>query len=130
MSIRREIEQAEERLRQAMLTSDVARLDKLLGDTLIFTNQDGARLSKADDLAAHQSGQLKIDRLDAKGEPIIRVLTDCAIVCVSIELAGTYDGSPFSGVFAYTRFWHHDDDRWQIAAAHCSSVSEDGRTDG
>ncbi|MCW0198857.1 nuclear transport factor 2 family protein [Sphingopyxis sp.] len=130
MSIRREIEQAEERLRQAILTSDVARLDELLSDTLIFTNQDGVRLSKPDDMAVHQSGLLKIDRLDVKGETIIRVLDSSAIVCVTVELAGTYDGNAFSGVFAYTRFWHHDEDRWQIAAAHCSSVSEDGRTDG
>lgn len=130
MSDKREIEEAEERLRQAMLASDVARLDELLCDTLIFTNQDGARLSKADDLAAHQSGRLKIDRLDAKGEPIIRVLNDCAIVCVTIELAGTYGGDAFDGVFAYTRLWHRNGDRWQVAAAHCSSVTEDGGTDG
>ena len=130
MSVSREIEEAEDLLRQAMLTSDVARLDELLSDPLIFTNQDGVRLSKADDMAAHQSGLLKIDRLDAKGEPIIRVLYNSAIVCVTIDLAGTYDGNAFGGVFAYTRFWHHDDDRWQIAAAHCSSVNEEGRTNG
>lgn len=122
MSVRREIEQAEERLRQAMLTSDVARLDELLSDTLIFTNQDGVRLSKADDIAAHQSGQLKIDRLNPQSEPIIRILNDSAIACVTIELAGTYDGNAFNGVFAYTRFWHCSNDRWQVASAHCSSV--------
>ncbi len=124
MSVRREIEQAEERLRQAMLTSDVARLDGLLSDTLIFTNQDGVRLSKADDLAAHQSGLLKIDRLGAKEEPIVRVLDSSAIVSATIDLAGTYGGQAFGGIFAYTRFWHRNGERWQVAAAHCSSVKE------
>ena len=75
-------------------------------------------------MAAHQSGPLKIDRLDAEGEPIIRVLDNSAIVCVTMELAGTYGGHAFGGIFAYTRIWHRTGDRWQIEAAHCSSVGE------
>src|SRR3546814_20283450 len=55
-----EIERCEEQLHEALLNSDVGLLDSLLGADLIFTNQDGMRLTKADDIAAHQSGLLAI----------------------------------------------------------------------
>jgi len=114
------IEQAEDRLRDAMLSGDVPALDELLGEHMVFTNQTGARLSKNDDIAAHRSGLLAIEQLDIRGEPIIRLLGDSAIVCVTVELAGTYDGQPFCGAYAYSRFWHIRDGRWRVEAAHCS----------
>ena len=50
----------EERLRQAMLRSDVGVLDELIAPDLIFTNHLGQLVSKQDDLAFHQSGVLKL----------------------------------------------------------------------
>lgn len=122
MSDRAEIERAETDLREAMLTSDVDALDALIGEDAVFTNQGGRRMSKADDLAIHRSGLLKIERLDAMGEPIVRVLGDAAVVCITVDLAGAYDGQPFGNAFAYTRIWHRRDGRWQVEAAHCSMV--------
>lgn len=117
------IEQAERQLRAAMLLSDVAVLDRLLSDDLVFTNQDGRRLSKDDDMAAHQSGLLRIKALEVQGEPLLRVLEDAAIVCVTLDLAGVYDGQEFAGTFAYTRMRHRKNGRWQVEAAHCSRAS-------
>lgn len=45
---------AEERLRLAMMDSDVAQLTLLLADDLLFTNHLGHLLSKQADLAAHE----------------------------------------------------------------------------
>jgi hypothetical protein len=41
------------------LTSDVAVLDRLLDDLLVFTNIDGTLASKSDDLL-HRPGRLRI----------------------------------------------------------------------
>jgi ketosteroid isomerase-like protein len=121
-----EIERCEQQLHDAMLHSDVAQLDRLLSDGLIFTNQDGARLTKADDIAAHRSGLLAITTLSEKGERIIQRFGDTAIVCLTTEVSGEYAGQPFSGTFAYSRVWHHEDGRWQIVLAHCSAVGSAG----
>ncbi len=51
--------QLEERLRQAMLDSDVAELDTLIAPELIFTNHLGQLIGKQEDLAIHRSGALK-----------------------------------------------------------------------
>lgn len=106
-----------------MLTSDVDALDALIGEDPVFTDQDGRRMSKAEDLAIHRSGLLKIERQDVSVEPIFSVLGDAAVVCVTVDLAGAYDGQPFGGGFAYTRIWHRRDGRWQVEAAHCSMVA-------
>ena len=46
----------EERLRQAMLASNVSVLNELLAPEIIITNHLGQLLEKQDDLAAHESG--------------------------------------------------------------------------
>lgn len=58
----------EEQLRVAMLAGDVRVLDALLADDLVFTDQTGARLTKADDLAAHRLGRLKITRINVSDQ--------------------------------------------------------------
>lgn len=124
MAPQEEIERAEAALRAAMLAGDVARLDALLGDEAVFTDQDGRRLSRADDLAAHASGLLKIGRLDARGDPLVRVIGDAALVCVTLDLAGSFGGTAFGGAFAYTRLWHRGPDGWRVEAAHCSAATD------
>lgn len=121
-----EIAHCEQQLREAMLHSDVAQLERLLGDALIFINQDGARLTKADDIAAHQSGLLAITSLSQQGERIIQSFSDTAIVCLTTEVSGTYADQQFGGVFAYSRVWRHMDGRWQVVHAHCSAVASAG----
>ncbi|NJR63493.1 MAG: nuclear transport factor 2 family protein [Cyanobacteria bacterium CRU_2_1] len=51
------IQTLEDSLRQAMLTSDVAMLDKLIGNDLVFTMHTGSVINKQDDLEAHRSGK-------------------------------------------------------------------------
>lgn len=53
----------EERLRQAMLASDVSILNELLAPEIIITSHLGELLGKQDDLAAHESGLIKIHEL-------------------------------------------------------------------
>ena len=64
MTIDDEILACESELRQAQLTGDVAVLDRLLDDVLMFTAIDGTLASKADDLSLHRSGRLRITRMD------------------------------------------------------------------
>ncbi len=117
-----EIEIVEDQLRVAMLEGDVASLDALLSDTLIFTNQGGARLTKLDDLAAHRSGLLRIADIDV-ADRHIRIIAAGAIVTQTAKLRGDYDGRPFSGTFAYTRVWINSANGWKVEGAHCSAVA-------
>ena len=62
--IENQVTVAEERLRLAMLASDVDALDKLISSDLIFTNHFGQILGKQDDLALHRSGMLRFHTLE------------------------------------------------------------------
>lgn len=123
MSVEADIDEHEERLRRAMLAGDVAALDRLLGDDAIYTDHGGRRVGRRDDLAAHASGLLRVERIDRLAPALVRVLGDVAVVSVAVDLAGRYAGAPFAGAFAYTRVWRRSDDGWQVEAAHASAVA-------
>ncbi len=109
-------------LRRAQLASDVAELERLLDDELVFTGPDGALYSKADDLDAHRNGTVRITRLEASDERIQR-FGDIAIVIVRMDMSGTFKGAPFTGPFRYTRIWSARPEGWRIVAGHVSAVS-------
>jgi ketosteroid isomerase-like protein len=112
----------EAQLREAMLAGNLQVLDTLLADDLVFTDQTGHRLTKADDLAVHSAGRLKITQIDILDQHV-RPSGTCAIVTLVANVGGSFDGHSFSGMFAYTRVWEHADGNWKVAAAHCSAVT-------
>jgi Domain of unknown function (DUF4440) len=98
-SVADQVVAVEAQLRDAMLSSNVETLDALLADDLLFTNQAGQRLTKADDLAAHSSGLLKITRIDISDRRV-RPSEWFAIVTLVASVGGSFDGQSFSGSFA------------------------------
>lgn len=122
-TVKTEIIELEERLRQAMLASDVSVLDELLAPEIIITSHLGELLRKQDDIAAHKSGLIKIHKLKPS-EQQIKIYGEIAIVSVRMHLSGTYNGSPSSGNFRFTRVWRvSSTGTWQIVAAHISMVA-------
>src|SRR4051794_8384464 len=85
----------EEELRQAQLSGDVVALERLLDDALVFTSLDGTVVGKADDLALHRSGRLRITRMDPGERRVLR-LGDVAVV-VRMEAAAVIDGAEVAG---------------------------------
>ena len=70
---------AEERLRLAMMASDVAVLNVLLADDLLFTNHLGHLLSKHADLAAHEQHLLAIADLRAAATSACAAVTEASV---------------------------------------------------
>jgi hypothetical protein len=119
-----QILQVEERLRLAMLSSDVNTLDELLAPELIFTNHLGQVLGKQEDLNAHQSGALKVQVL-TPSEQLIQLRENMAIVTVRVHLVGSYASIVSVQDFRFTRVWSLSNiGTWQIVAAHSSVVIE------
>jgi Domain of unknown function (DUF4440) len=116
---------AERRLQQAQLASDVAALDELIDDRLVFTGPDGRLHTKQDDLRVHRSGQQSMTRVDEEH------LTELVIGSTGVTwfvglLEGTVSGEPFRARVRYTRTWILDEDqRWRLIAAHVSAADGD-----
>ena len=115
------IETLEDQLQQAMLNSDVAVLDELIADDLVFTMHTGLLIDKQADLDAHRSGIVKFSKVEISDRQI-HEYGGCVVVTLQAELAGITHEQAFSGIFRFTRVWMQRQNRWQIAAGHVSQV--------
>jgi ketosteroid isomerase-like protein len=115
------IETLEEKLRQAMLDSNVEMLDELIADDLVFTTPNGLIANKQMDLEAHRSGMQKFTKLEVFDRQIHDYNT-FVVVTLKAELTGTTNEQSFAGTFCYTSIWQQRQDRWQVVAGHVSQI--------
>lgn len=115
---------AERQLQQAQLASDVAALDRLIDDQLIFTGPDGALYSKQDDLHQHRSGRQAMSRVDEEDLTVL-VVGDTGITWFLGTLEGTLAGKPFHARVRYTRTWTRTEhNQWRLIAGHVSHAPQ------
>jgi hypothetical protein len=118
-----QIIEIEERLRQAMLNSDVAELEALIAPELIFTSYLGQLVSKQQDLAMHQSGKLKFSAL-MPSERHIQIGEGFSVVSVKMHILGRYEGAEIDDLYRFTRVWAVSSaGLLQVIAGHVCVVS-------
>ena len=116
-----EIIKLEEKLRHAMLNSDVKKLDELIDDSLIFTSPNGNIITKSMDLQVHRLKEQKITKL-SPSEQVIQVHDNCVIVSVKMELVGTYNDISISGDYRYLRVWMQKSVGWKVVAGSVINI--------
>lgn len=121
MPARQELLHAEAILRAAMLASDTDTLDGLLSDALVFVGPNREICTKADDIALHRSGRLRL-RVLLTQPLVVAVEGVVALTVTEANLAGSLDGVEFEGLFRYTRTWVFEEARWQVLTAVCTGV--------
>jgi ketosteroid isomerase-like protein len=120
--MKKKISELEEKLRLAMLNSDVSTLNELISPELLFTNHLGALVSKEEDIRAHSSKAFVFNKLNLSDSKIL-VQDNSAVVSVKAVINGTYNGQPANGTFRFTRFWTNTSGKWQVVAGHSSVVA-------
>ena len=119
-----QIQQYEERLRVAMLQSDVAALDELIDDDLLFVGLGGEIHTKEDDLQQHRSGAQRMSHADWLAVEVRHYGAVC-ITVVTAQLSGTFVAQPFSGQFRYIRTWAERESAWRVVAGSVSVIAAD-----
>lgn len=117
------VEAAERRLCAAALAGDVAALDDLLADDLVFVNQFGHVLSKEDDLDLHRTGAFRLEALTFSGYRLSRVAPGVVLAVLRADAAGTAGGAPFEATLRFTRVWRHEPAGWRVASAHSTPIA-------
>lgn len=126
-----EIVALEARLRAAQLAADVDALDALLADALLFTGPDGRLGTKAEDLAAHGSGAVRVRAHEPDELRVRRVGADVAVVALRTRLVVEVGGATVAGVYRYTRVWAREDGGpWRVVGGHVSAVPGAEMADG
>ena len=119
----REIVACEARIRAAQLDADVAALDALIADALLFTGPDGALGTKAEDLAAHASGAVRFRAHEPEELRVRRVGADVAVSALRARLTVEVGGTTIAGTYRYTRVWAREGGAWRVVGGHVSPVS-------
>ncbi len=123
-----EIVAAEAAIRAAQLAADVAALDRLIGEDLLFTGPDGRLGTKADDLAAHGSGAVRVRAHEPEELRVRRVRPDVAVSALRARLEVEVGGAVVRGTYRYTRVWARERPgagggaAWCVVGGHVSEV--------
>lgn len=122
-----EIVALETELRRAQLEADVAGIDRLIDDDLLFAGPDGSLGTKADDLEAHGSGVLRMREHEPEELRIRRVGTDVALVSLRTRLVVEVAGTLVRGLFRYTRLWAREAPHgtWRVVGGNVSPVTSE-----
>jgi ketosteroid isomerase-like protein len=119
-----EIVALEAELRAAQLAADVAVLDRLIADELLFAGPDGQLGTKAQDLDAHGSGVVRFRVHEPEELRVRRVGADVAIASLRARLAVEVMGKLAEGTYRYTRVWAREDGRtWRVAGGQVSEIA-------
>ena len=119
-----EVVALEVRIRKAQLDGDVATLDSLIADELLFTGPDGQLATKAQDLDAHRSGTVRFRAHEPEELRIRRVGNDVAVAALRARLVVEVAGTVVSGTYRYTRVWAREGGGpWRVVAGHVSEIS-------
>jgi len=105
---------AERDLAAAIAAQDVAALDRLLHDDLVYTDPAGATGGKQDDLDAHRTRVFTIATYSVRELAIDLIRDGVAVTRVLADMTG----EPLSGAVRYTRVWANEGGRWQVRVAH------------
>ena len=114
------IRDLEKKLETAMLNSNVAMLDNLLDDELVFTNHLSQQTTKQMDLDAHRSGFVKIDSINNSNQTVT-IFENVAIVTAVSEICGIFGKIQSTANLHFTRVWQKKNNgAYKLIAAHSS----------
>ena len=118
-----ELVELESRMRRAQLAADVAALDGLIGEELLFTGPTGELGTKAQDLDAHRSGVVRFREHEPLELRVRRIGADVAVTALRARLVVEVGGRVVRGDYRYTRVWARESTRdWRVVAGHVSEV--------
>ena len=119
-----EIVLLEARIRAAQLDADLAALEELISDNLLFTGPDGQLGTKAQDIEAYRSGTVWFLSHVPEELRVRRVGPDVAIASLRAQLTVDVAGNVSRGTYRYTRVWAREDGgAWRVVGGHVSPVN-------
>jgi ketosteroid isomerase-like protein len=102
---------------------DVAALDQLLGNTLVYTDYDGSLQNKAEYLATAKSETLHPEQI-TNDEMTAHMYGDAAVVTGIYREKGISKGKPYLRRGRFTDTWVKDKGTWMCVASQSTLMSK------
>lgn len=100
----KEVEQLEDKWRNAQLKGDAAAMDELLDDEYIGITANGLVTTKAQQLERVRAHRVQLNKLDFS-DVKVKILGETAVVTCLAEVEGENDGVAIHGMYRYTRVY-------------------------
>lgn len=121
-SVEQELTKLEKEWSEAYVKHDLAALDRLEADGIVQADSDGNVFTKSEDIEEVKTGVLVVTSL-VQDEIKVHAYGDAAVVTSRSTEKGQYRGKDYRAQFRYTDTWIKKDGRWQIVAAHWSTIA-------
>lgn len=119
--IAQEILALEDERYRAMVDGDLATLERLLADGLVYTHSSSAVDGKASYLESLRSGKV-VYRKAERAEERIQVLGDAAVITGELRLDVLLDGNPRALRSRFLTIWARGPKGWQMVALQSTSI--------
>jgi ketosteroid isomerase-like protein len=125
--VRHEIDQLEERWRDAMIAPDSTALDALLADDYIGITANGTLQTRDELLANFRSGATRFKSIELSDRKI-RFYGSTALVTSRAEVVGSSPAGNLSGAYRYTHVYARSaTGNWQIVSFEASRIQDEHR---
>ncbi|PPI02643.1 DUF4440 domain-containing protein [Rathayibacter sp. AY1B7] len=109
------VDAAEDRLLEAMRTSDVDALGRLLAPELIFTTPEGSIINRNEDLEAHSSGTTKFESIAEISRSTLAVAGGVQTRSV-VDVVVIDHSKRVEARLHYVRAWQRIAGRWMVVS--------------
>ena len=109
----------------ALLAADGDGLAELLVDDFILVDvNSGGQILKLQLVEVVGSGVLTFETIGLdRGDQLVRLYGDAAVVTGSTEMAGRYEDQPWSARSRYTHVFVRQDGAWRLASAQGTPIA-------
>ena len=123
-TVEKEVRDALDKYRKALLDHDVATLKQIWADDYTFINGAGEILTKDQRLANQTSGATSLNSIDLGEDMKVRVYGDDAAISTSrVTLKGKYSGKAVSGDYRSMTIWVKRPTGWQLVANQITPIT-------
>lgn len=121
-----ELRRTEQSRVEALVSKDVPRLEKLLGDDLTYTHSTGIKESKPEFLHRIQSGDLEYDSMQHENDVSVRLYGDTGVLTGTSRVRVRAQGQTLNLHIRFTEVWvKRDRGSWQLVAWQATRIAEE-----
>jgi ketosteroid isomerase-like protein len=118
-----EIREIERQRFRAMERVDVATLNRILSDDLIYTHANGLQQTKAELIGVLGSGDIRYESITPGDDVRVRIFDQAAVVAGRASIKIKARGEEQSFAICYLDVYVKQDGRWQMVAWQSSRIA-------
>ena len=118
----KELIELENRFNEALVRGDIAVIEEIEANDLIFTDAAGVVTSKADEIKSLKSGEVKFESIKMT-DTRVQDLGTLGIVTGTLMEKAAYKNIDISGTYRFTDVWAKRNGRWEHVAGQETLVS-------